>query len=88
MPIYEYQCDCGVVSEVLTFRTTPPPTHCGKEMLKLISRPGHFSFKGEGFYATDYGNQPDGLSSSQQQIRAKREILSTGGRLPQIPREA
>ena len=85
MPIYEFRCECGYETEVLTSLHALAPFHCNKSMGKLISRPGHFIFKGTGFYATEYGNQPDNLSVKDQGIRAKREIKNAGMRIPVIP---
>jgi len=57
MPIYEYDCpDCGRF-EVIQKRSDAPLTKhdCGKKVKKLMSASA-FSFKGSGFYSTDYKN--------------------------------
>ncbi|HET7753169.1 MAG TPA: FmdB family zinc ribbon protein [Anaeromyxobacteraceae bacterium] len=55
MPLYEYDCPkCGRF-EVLQKMSDPPlETHeCGNKVHKLMSASA-FSFKGSGFYITDY----------------------------------
>ena len=60
MPLYEYSCkSCGAVHEFLQRmgerpkRTCP---ECGGRLEKLISRSG-FTFKGSGWYVTDYSSK-------------------------------
>jgi putative FmdB family regulatory protein len=57
MPLYEYQCSkCGNVFEVRQkFSDDPVTVHenCGGDVVKLMSAPA-FSFKGSGWYVTDY----------------------------------
>ena len=57
MPLYEYQCSkCGNVFEVRQkFSDDPVKVHenCGGDVVKLMSAPA-FSFKGSGWYVTDY----------------------------------
>ena len=59
MPLYEYQCSkCGNVFEVRQkFSDAPVTVHenCGGEVVKLMSAPA-FSFKGSGWYVTDYAS--------------------------------
>jgi putative FmdB family regulatory protein len=55
MPLYEYDCPkCGRF-EVLQRMSDPPleKHDCGKKVKKVLSA-GVFSFKGSGFYETDY----------------------------------
>jgi putative FmdB family regulatory protein len=58
MPLYEYECSkCGGVFEVRQkFSDEPVTVHenCGGAVVKLMSAPA-FSFKGSGWYVTDYG---------------------------------
>jgi len=58
MPLYEYQCSkCEKVFEVRQkFSDEPVTVHedCGGSVVKLMSAPA-FSFKGSGWYVTDYG---------------------------------
>ncbi len=59
MPLYEYQCSkCGDVFEVRQkFSDEPLTVHenCGGAVEKLLSAPA-FSFKGSGWYVTDYAS--------------------------------
>jgi len=59
MPIYEYQCPkCGKFDVIQKMSDSPLATHdlCGSEVTKLMSASA-FSFKGSGFYITDYGGK-------------------------------
>ncbi|QPM67534.1 FmdB family zinc ribbon protein [Atribacter laminatus] len=58
MPIYEYQCtECGNVFEELQSFSDKPITQCPLckgRVRKLVSKGVGLSFKGSGFYCTDY----------------------------------
>lgn len=59
MPIYEYECPkCGKFDVIQKMSDSPLVTHepCGSEVRKLMSASA-FSFKGSGFYITDYGGK-------------------------------
>ncbi|MGB8930767.1 MAG: FmdB family zinc ribbon protein [Anaeromyxobacteraceae bacterium] len=59
MPIYEYQCPkCGKFDVIQKMSDAPLETHepCGSPVSKLMSA-SSFSFKGSGFYITDYGGK-------------------------------
>ena len=59
MPIYEYDCPkCGRFDVIQKMSDAPLATHdaCGSEVRKLMSASA-FSFKGSGFYITDYGGK-------------------------------
>ncbi|MEK6605038.1 MAG: FmdB family zinc ribbon protein [Nitrospirota bacterium] len=59
MPIYEYGCEAGHRFEVTQKMTDPPLTTCQVCELpvsKLISASA-ISFKGSGWYVTDYSNK-------------------------------
>jgi putative FmdB family regulatory protein len=55
MPLYEYDCpDCGRFEALQKLSDAPLAKHdCGKKVKKVMSA-GAFSFKGSGFYSTDY----------------------------------
>ena len=56
MPLYEYDCPkCGrfEVLQKLSDRPLTKHDECGSEVRKLMSASA-FSFKGSGFYITDY----------------------------------
>jgi putative FmdB family regulatory protein len=59
MPIYEYDCpSCGRFDVLQKMSSPALETHdvCGSKVTKLISASA-FSFKGSGFYITDYGGK-------------------------------
>ncbi len=56
MPIYEYDCPkCGRFDALQKMSDKPLRTHdvCGSKVHKVMSASA-FSFKGSGFYETDY----------------------------------
>ncbi len=56
MPIYEYDCPkCGRFETIQKMSERPLDRHqaCGSRVKRVMSA-GAFSFKGSGFYATDY----------------------------------
>jgi putative FmdB family regulatory protein len=59
MPLYEYECPrCGRFEALQKLGDTPLKTHdCGSRVKKVMSA-GSFSFKGSGFYQTDYKSAP------------------------------
>ena len=72
MPIYVYKCPAcpdATSTEVIARASDPAPTcdTCKGELAKEITAAG-FSFKGQGFYCTDYGkstcNSKTGKSKS------------------------
>jgi putative FmdB family regulatory protein len=71
MPLYEYVCgNCGVRLEVIQkFSDTPLVTcdTCGANALNRVVSPPAITFKGSGWYITDYsakGRQESKASSS------------------------
>ena len=59
MPIYEYGCEAGHRFEVTQKMTDPPVSTCqvcALPVSKLISASA-ISFKGSGWYVTDYSNK-------------------------------
>lgn len=62
MPIYEYECPkCGKFDVIQKMSDSPLEQHdaCGSAVRKLMSASA-FSFKGSGFYITDYGGKNAG----------------------------
>ncbi len=55
MPLYEYDCPkCGRFEVLQRMSDAPLTTHdCGNKVQKVMSASA-FSFKGSGFYITDY----------------------------------
>jgi putative FmdB family regulatory protein len=79
MPLYEYHCDaCGRRFELIRKFSDPPleqcPT-CGGRVRKLVSSPA-FTFKGTGFYVTDYVKKDqahDGAESGAVPAKESKE---------------
>jgi len=79
MPIYEYECEsCGTSVEKLELRKEQIPVCCNQSMRRVVSMPAHAVFKGSGFYATEYGSQPQHLDPTAQAFRAQRECKENG----------
>jgi len=80
MPIYEYKCENGHVFDVMQKLSEDPLTtcvECGAPVRKVL-HPVGISFKGSGFYSTDYSNKSkretankDGSTSSNGDSGAK-----------------
>jgi len=64
MPVYEFECSCGEVTEELTKMDTRSITcpKCGKKARKIISACS-FELKGGGWYADGYASKKSGSSS-------------------------
>jgi putative FmdB family regulatory protein len=59
MPIYEYMCENGHVFDVMQRMSDEPLTacvECGASVRKVL-HPVGISFKGSGFYSTDYSTK-------------------------------
>ena len=59
MPIYEYKCENDHVFDVMQRMSEDPLTaciECGAPVRKVL-QPVGISFKGSGFYSTDYSNK-------------------------------
>ncbi len=58
MPLYEYKCPNGHLTEVFHGMTEPKPEKCevcGAGPLQTVLHPVSIHYKGSGFYSTDYG---------------------------------
>ena len=69
MPIYEYKCPNGHLTEVIHGMTEEGPSACevcGEGPLRIVLHPVAVHYKGSGFYSTDYG-------------RAKKAAAKDGG---------
>jgi putative FmdB family regulatory protein len=70
MPIYEYKCENGHVFDVMQRMSDDPLEVCIKcdASVRKVMQPVGISFKGSGFYSTDYSgasqNTPPGESSA------------------------
>ncbi|MGH3144660.1 MAG: FmdB family zinc ribbon protein [Rubrobacter sp.] len=75
MPIYEYKCENGHVFDVMQKLAEDPLTscvECGAPVRKVL-HPVGISFKGSGFYSTDYTKQ------SSKEPATKDASTSTNG---------
>ncbi len=59
MPIYEYKCENGHVFDVMQKMSEDPLTQCVEcsAPVRKVLQPVGISFKGSGFYSTDYSNK-------------------------------
>src|ERR687894_3125698 len=59
MPIYEYKCENGHVFDVLQKMSDDPLAECIEcgATVKKVLQPVGISFKGSGFYSTDYNKK-------------------------------
>src|SRR5207245_9561798 len=84
MPIYEYGCEAGHRFEVTQKVSDPPLTTCqvcARPVSKLISAPA-ISFKGTGWYVTDYSNK---LKPPAQEGKAESAPSSPPASSPASP---
>lgn len=68
MPIYEYKCENGHVFDVMQKLSEDPLTsciECGAPVRKVL-HPVGISFKGSGFYSTDYGSKGSTETASKE----------------------
>ena len=75
MPIYEYKCENGHVFDVMQKLSEDPLSsciECGAPVRKVL-HPVGISFKGSGFYSTDYSKQ------GQKEAARKETSKSTNG---------
>ena len=95
MPIYEYRCENGHVFDIMQKMSEDPLAECVQcdASVKKVLQPVGISFKGSGFYSTDYnkkGAKPEsketakigesnsnGASSSEGSGEKKPEKTST-----------
>ena len=78
MPIYEYKCDNGHLFDVMQRMAEDPLTtciECGASVRKVM-HPVNISFKGSGFYSTDYKN---GSRSEKTEKSEKSEKSESSG---------
>ena len=56
MPIYEYKCENGHVFDVMQKLSEDPLSSCVEcgALVRKVLHPVNISFKGSGFYSTDY----------------------------------
>ena len=72
MPIYEYKCENGHVFDIMQRMAEDPLTECVEcgAPVKKVLHPVGISFKGSGFYSTDYnnkGSKTDGKETTKKE---------------------
>lgn len=79
MPIYEYKCENGHVFDVMQRMSDDPLTQCREcgASVKKVLQPVGISFKGSGFYSTDY-NSKAGPKSEPKEAAATSSDSSNG----------
>ena len=92
MPIYEYKCENGHVFDIMQKMSEDPLTACVEcaAPVRKVLQPVGISFKGSGFYSTDYNKKGPktepkeatktdaGGSSNGNGSEKKTETSSTG----------
>ena len=79
MPIYEYKCENGHVFDVMQSMSDDPLTECTvcDVPVRKVLHPVSISFKGSGFYSTDYNNKK-GPKGEPKEAAATRSNSSNG----------
>ena len=81
MPIYEYKCENGHVFDVMQKMSDNPLTECrecGASVRKVL-QPVGISFKGSGFYSTDYNSKAGPKSEPKEAAAASTTGDSSNG---------
>ena len=82
MPIYEYKCENGHVFDVMQKLSEDPLAsciECGAPVKKVL-HPVSISFKGSGFYSTDYkGTAPKAETTNNGDSPDKADSSPTKG---------
>lgn len=83
MPIYEYKCENGHVFDVMQRMSEDPLTECVEcgAPVKKVLQPVGISFKGSGFYSTDYNKQapkPESKETAKSGESSTNEASGSG----------
>lgn len=81
MPIYEYKCDNGHVFDVMQKMSEDPLTECvecGAPVRKVL-QPVGISFKGSGFYSTDYNSKKGPKETTSSSDASSKDSSTNGG---------
>ena len=90
MPIYEYGCEAGHRFEVTQKMTDPPVSTCqvcALPVSKLISASA-ISFKGSGWYVTDYSNKmkpPSDGEKTAKPAEPQKDVSEKPAAAPSAP---
>ena len=80
MPIYEYKCENGHVFDVMQKMSEDPLkecVECGAPVRKVL-QPVGISFKGSGFYSTDYNNKGSKPEPAKETAKTDSTSSSNG----------
>src|ERR671912_752145 len=80
MPIYEYKCENGHIFDVMQKLSEDPLSscvECGAPVRKVL-HPVGISFKGSGFYSTDYSKK--GPKEAAEKVTSKSANGDNGSR--------
>jgi putative FmdB family regulatory protein len=80
MPIYEYKCENGHVFDVMQKMSDEPMTECIEcgALVRKVLQPVGISFKGSGFYSTDYDNKKGPKSEPKEAANTSSDSSSNG----------
>ncbi len=90
MPIYEYKCENGHVFDVMQKLAEDPLTscvECGAPVRKVL-HPVGISFKGSGFYSTDYSKNSKEPASKDAPASTNGDSKSTSEKSTEKPADA
>ncbi len=81
MPIYEYKCDNGHLFDVMQKMSEDPLAACIEcsAPVRKVMHPVNISFKGSGFYSTDYKNASRSEKMEKSEKSEKSESSSGNG---------
>ena len=84
MPIYEYRCENGHVFDIMQRMSEDTLTECVQceAPVKKILHPVGISFKGSGFYSTDYnkkGTKPESKETAKTGESTTNGASGSGG---------
>jgi len=79
MPIYEYRCENDHVFDIMQKMSEDPLTECVQctAPVKKVLQPVGISFKGSGFYSTDY-NEKKGTKPESKETAKTGESNTNG----------
>jgi|SRR5215211_1019861 len=87
MPIYEYKCENGHLFDVMQKLSEDPLTscvECGAPVRKVL-HPVGISFKGSGFYSTDYSKQGPKEDAQKETSKTTNGDKGTEGKSKEKP---
>jgi putative FmdB family regulatory protein len=90
MPIYEYKCENGHVFDVMQKLSEDPLAtcvECGAPVRKVL-HPVSISFKGSGFYSTDYSKKGPKEAAQTDTSKSDNGARSDGKKSKEKPAES